>query len=211
MSGELLKSVRKKQGVTLEQLSEETGISMSTLSRLESNGRKLKVEHIQLIAPALGVQPSDLLPPDMVPIVGLAGAGPEGTVQFATGDGNFGEAPAPVDASPGTRALEVRGESMRGTANDGWLIFYDDRAAPDEEHMGELCVCWLEDDRVLVKTPYPGRGSGLFDLESTNAPTMRDVPVRYFALVTDIKTRKSAKKYIRQHPETDIPDVKIAS
>lgn len=150
------------------------------------------------------------LPEFFVPIVGRAGAGPDGTVLFATGDGNFGEVPAPVGASDTTEALEVQGDSMRGLANDGWLIFYDDKLPPMEEHMGEPCVCFLEDDRVLVKVPEPGSQAGLFHLFSVNAETMRDVPVRFFALVTDIKPRRSAQKFIRRNPDHPINDVKLA-
>ena len=143
----------------------------------------------------------------MAPIVGYAGAGPDGSVQFATGDGNFGEVPAPVGSKDTTEALEVRGNSMRGMAEDGWLIFYSEKEAPSEEHMGEPCVCWLEDDRVLIKTPYPGRQKGLFDLESVNAPTMRDVAVRYFAFIDDIKPRRSARRFMRQNPEHTVDSV----
>lgn len=144
-----------------------------------------------------------------VPIVGYAGAGPDGSVLFATGDGNFDEAPAPVDASPTTEALEVRGDSMKGVANDGWLIYYDDKEAPAPHHMGELCVCWLEDDRVLVKYPRPGQQRGLFTLESVNAKPLFDVSVRAFALVTDIKTRMAAQRYIRRNPDVVIPEAKL--
>ncbi|TRL35517.1 hypothetical protein [Rhizobium straminoryzae] len=142
-----------------------------------------------------------------IPIVGLAGAGPDGTVLFATGDGNFGEAIAPSDATDKTEALEVRGDSMRGVANDGWLIFYDEKEAPREEHMGELCVCFLEDERVLIKTPYPGSQPGLFHLESVSAPMMRDVAVEAFAFVTNIKPRRSAKRFISNNPDRRIDDV----
>lgn len=141
------------------------------------------------------------------PIRGLAGAGPDGTVLFATGDGNFGEVQAPIDSAPTVEALEVRGSSMYGIANDGWLIFYEDKEVPSDEHMGELCVCWLEDDRVLIKIPQPGSQPGLFHLESANAPTMRDVPVRYFSIVTDIKTRRSADRFIRRNPGHPVEDV----
>nr|WP_246231241.1 helix-turn-helix transcriptional regulator [Rhizobium oryzihabitans] len=51
--------------------------------------------------------------PTMVQIVGKAGAGPDGSVLFATGDGNFGEVPAPEGSSVNTSALEVQGDSMR--------------------------------------------------------------------------------------------------
>lgn len=142
-----------------------------------------------------------------VPIVGLAGAGPDGSVLFAEGDGNFGEIIAPPGASANAEALEVRGTSMHGMANDGWMIFYDEKTAPNAEHMGEPCVCWLEDGRVLVKTPYSSREPGLFDLESTNAPLMRDIPVRAMALVTDIKTRKAVQKYLRRNPDVHFVDI----
>lgn len=146
----------------------------------------------------------------MVRIRGLAGAGPEGTVLFATGDGDFGEVPAPIDASPNVEALEVRGTSMYGIANDGWLLFYEDKEVPAEHHMGELCVCWLEDDRILVKIPRPGSGPGLFHLESANAQTMFDVPVRSFSVVTDIKTRRSADRFIKRNPGHPVQDVKVS-
>lgn len=145
-----------------------------------------------------------------VKIRGLAGAGPDGTVLFATGDGDFGEVPAPIDASPTVEALEVKGTSMYGIANDGWLIFYEDKEPPSQHHMGELCVCWLEDDRVLIKIPRPGRLPGLFHLESANAPTMYDVPVRAFSIVTDIKTRRSAQRFIKRNPAHPVEDIKIA-
>lgn len=145
----------------------------------------------------------------MARIVGLAGAGPDGSVLFATGDDDFGEVPAPIDTGLQTVALEVRGNSMHGLANDGWLIFYEERTEPRADYMGEPCVCWLKDGRVLVKIPQPTRDPGLFNLESVNAPTMRDVPVREMALVTEIKTRRAAQKYLRRNPDQAFTDVKM--
>jgi len=144
-----------------------------------------------------------------VPIVGYAGAGPDGSVLFAEGHGSYGEATAPIDASETTEALEVRGDSMHGLANDGWLIFYDDKAAPSPDHMGEPCVCWLSNGKVLIKEPQPGTEPGLFHLTSINARTMIDVPVDAMAVITDIKTRASAKKYIRRHPHIPIDDLVV--
>lgn len=42
--GPRLRSLRKQRGVTLEQLAESTGISVSTLSRLESGQRRPTLE-----------------------------------------------------------------------------------------------------------------------------------------------------------------------
>lgn len=144
-----------------------------------------------------------------VPIVGYAGAGPDGSVLFAEGQGNYGEATAPIDAAETSEALEVRGDSMHGMANDGWLIFYEEKTQPGPEHMGEPCVCWLANGRVIIKEPQWGSAPGLFHLLSINARTMPDVAVEAMALVTDIKTRVAAKKYIRRHPNVPITDMVV--
>lgn len=193
---------------TKKTLAEFMGISSSALSKSLSQLRELSARELEKAVEFFGDSPDTFKTPHrMVPIVGLAGAGPEGSVLFSEGDGNFGEVPAPEGASSTAEALEVRGESMRGMANDGWIIFYEDKEFPTEEHMGEPCVCWLDDGRVLVKTPYPGREPGLFELESVNAATMRDIPVRYFAFITDIKPRRSAQKFMRRHPSHQVDDV----
>lgn len=143
----------------------------------------------------------------VIPIGGLAGAGPDGSVLFAEGQGNFGEVLAPPGSSDTVEALEVRGTSMHGLANDGWLIFYEERTSPNEEHWGEPCVCWLADGKVLIKNPQPTANPGLYNLESVNAPTMRDVAVDAMALITDIKTRKAAQRYIRRNPNSPVQDL----
>ncbi len=50
--GARLRAVRKRRGVTLAQLSAETGISVSTLSRLESGGRRPTLELLIRLAQA---------------------------------------------------------------------------------------------------------------------------------------------------------------
>lgn len=48
--GDRLRSLRKSRGVTLEQLAEDTGISISTLSRLESGNRRPTLELLMALA-----------------------------------------------------------------------------------------------------------------------------------------------------------------
>ncbi|MGO4449065.1 helix-turn-helix domain-containing protein [Phyllobacterium sp. TAF24] len=211
--GNKLRELRLARKMTHDEAATAMGVSRSQFIKLERGERRLTVEYLNQAAKAFGVTPAELLEdvviPETTPIVGRAGAGPDGSVLFATGDGNFGEIPAPVNSTTTTEALEVQGDSMTGIANDGWVITYDEKQPPNEDHMGEPCVCWLEDHRVLVKIPFPGRGAGLYDLESASAKTMRDVPVRYFALVTNIIPRKAAKKFIKRNPDHQIEDVSI--
>lgn len=207
-----IRKIRKAKGVTLEELSARTGLSVSYLSRMQSDARNVSAKNLRKIADGLEVSPADLVETQtaMAPIVGKAGAGPDGMVLFAESDGNFGEIAAPVGATPEVRALEVEGHSMRGLAEDGWVIFYDEIIDPGQDAFDELCVCWLDDGRVLVKILQPGREPGLFNLESTTAPTLRDVLVRQVALVTSIMPRKQAQKFIRRNPAFPVQDAEIA-
>jgi transcriptional regulator with XRE-family HTH domain len=56
-----LKFLRKSTGLTLEGLSELTGISVSYLSRLESGSRRLNTDLISRLSNAFGCDPSELL------------------------------------------------------------------------------------------------------------------------------------------------------
>lgn len=173
--------------------------------------REISIRELQLMQRFFGSTAPEMEPiVRMVPINGLAGAGPDGSVLYATGDGSFGEIQAPDDEET-VAALEVRGNSMHGLANDGWIIFHEEREPPNDGHFGNLCVCWLADQRVLVKIPHPSKHPGLFNLESANAPMMLDIAVEYFAYVTDIKTRKAAQRYVRRNPDKIIPELRIRS
>jgi len=61
MTRTLIRKVRKEKGITLERLSELTGLSVSFLSRLESDKREVSVRHLDTIASALGVEVGELL------------------------------------------------------------------------------------------------------------------------------------------------------
>ncbi|MEV7425252.1 helix-turn-helix domain-containing protein [Streptomyces sp. NPDC091212] len=59
--GPRLRALRRDRGTTLNQLSEKTGISLSTLSRLESGQRKPTLELLLPLAKAYGVQLDELV------------------------------------------------------------------------------------------------------------------------------------------------------
>ena len=208
-----LRWARRQKFPTAQKAAEALGIAYGTYSGHEAGSRGFTSEDAERYARFYGVDLTWLLTGNgqprrmMAPIVGKAGAGPDGSVLFAEAQENFGEITPPIGSSTNVQALEVEGHSMRGIAEDGWMIFYDDVAAPGPEAFNELCVCWLEDGRVLVKILHPGREPGLFDLESTNAPIMRDVPVRQVALITSIMPRRQAQKFVRRNPAFPFRDV----
>lgn len=198
-----IRSLREERELTLEQLADLVGLSVPYVSRLEKGERNLAVKHIDKFAAALGVPRERILtiadkaPAAGVPVVGLAGAGPDASVLFGSGQGTADTAPAPPTWTPTTVALEVRGNSMRGIAFDGWFVYYDStRGQITEDMIGQPCVIGLPDERVVVKIPFFGRKAGTFDLESSNQTidTMRDQRVEWASIVTAIVPRNPARK-----------------
>lgn len=124
-----------------------------------------------------------------VPIVGYVGAG--GSIDFTDSQGPFGEANMPPKG-PTTSlvAVIVRGDSMSGTLDDGWTVYYQDRRDPPDESLhAKLCIVGLRDGRVLIKKLYPGRKSDHYDLHSVNAPALLDQHVAWAAKITWIEPK----------------------
>lgn len=195
-----IRELRLDREMTLEQLADRAGLSVPYVQRLETGARNLSVKNIDKIAAALGVNRSELITrkPE-VDVVGLAGAGPDSSVLFGSGQGTSDKAPAPPSWTDKTVALEVRGNSMRGIAYDGWYVYYDDvRGEISDDMLGQPCVIGLPGDRVVVKVPFPGRQPGSFDLESSNqaVDTMRDQFVEWACIVTAIVPRNPARRLL---------------
>ncbi len=64
--GNRLRRLRKKTGLTQEQLAEAVNVSLKTVQRWEFNERQPRIEEIKALAKALGVSEADLLndPPE---------------------------------------------------------------------------------------------------------------------------------------------------
>lgn len=197
--GNQLRSLRNRAGWTHQVAADRMGISRDHFIKLERGDRNLTAPMIAKAAAAFGTAQTEIIADSgSVPIVGLVGAGGSATITFVS-DGELGEAPKPPAGNDRTVAVEVRGASMRGVADDGWLVYYDDVRSPITEDMiGELCVLWLNDGQVVIKKPYPSRAAGRYDLESTSAETLRGVVVDSAAFVTFLAPARTARAVIRR-------------
>lgn len=179
---EILRLTRETQG----ELAERLGVSQASVSRWV-NGKEVEANNRDLIqkeAKRLGIiNRKSGAPVTSVQIVGYVGAG--GTIDFEQGQGPHGEAALPPSGTtPSMVAVEVRGDSMSGALESGWLVYYDDRRDPPEDDLiGKLCVIGLSDGRVLIKRLYRGRKAKHFDLLSSNSPPLHDQPVTWAAKV----------------------------
>ncbi|MFC3077878.1 XRE family transcriptional regulator [Phenylobacterium terrae] len=125
--------------------------------------------------------------PGFAPVIGRVGADPSGALLFATGQSPGELAPLPPGATDRAVALRVAGESMRGLADDGALIYFEDqRTPPTPDMLGHVVVVETDGDEVLVKRLLRGSRPGLYDLESLDAPARSDVRLRWAAHITAI-------------------------
>jgi SOS-response transcriptional repressor LexA len=147
-----------------------------------------------VVARAMEVLAKDIL----VPVIGRVGADPAGTVLFATGQDAGDLVPLPPGGSSKAVALQVVGHSMRGFADNGALIYFEDqRTEPAQDMLGEVVVVETDTDEVLVKRLLRGGRKGVYDLESIYGPTRRDCRLRWAAHITAIIPPHQARKIIR--------------
>lgn len=133
----------------------------------------------------------------LVQVVGRVGANPEGDVLYASGQGGRDLVPIPPGGTDKAAALLVAGHSMRGFADDGALIYFEDqRTSPSSDMLGQVVVVETDTDEVLVKRLLRGSRPGLFDLESIAGPTRRDARLRWAAHITAIIPPFQARRII---------------
>ena len=133
-----------------------------------------------------------------VPIIGRVGANPDGLVLYASGQEPGDLAPIPPGGTGQAVALRVVGHSMRGVADDGALIYFEDqRTPPTADMLGHVVVVETDTDEVLVKRLLRGSRPGVFDLESVAGPTRADARLRWAAHITAIIPPYQARRIIR--------------
>jgi len=134
----------------------------------------------------------------LVPVIGRVGADTEGTVLFATGQAAGDLVPLPPGGSEKAVALRIAGHSMRGVADDGGLIYFEDqRTPPTADMLGHVVVVETDGDEVLVKRLLRGSRAGRYDLESLVGPTRHDCQIRWAAHITAIIPPYQARRILR--------------
>lgn len=184
------------------------GWNRNTYASNENGNAPFSYRRAKEYAAAFGVRPEWLYDaagpmrptaePGFVRIVGRVGANPEGAVLFATGQETTDLAPIPPGGTDKAAALLVVGHSMRGVADDGALIYFEDqRTPPTPDMLGHVVVVEVDTDEVLVKRLLRGSRAGRFDLESVAGPTRHDARIRWAAHITAIIPPYQARRIIR--------------
>lgn len=193
----------QEEGKTQSGLAKVLGRSPSAVTAMLKGERIVKDFEIPIIREYLGygAAPPDDIHQDHadegVEVVGIAGAGTDGSILYAHMQGSLGRAPSPRNRAKETVAVEVRGNSMAGIVPNGWYIYYDDvRRPPTPDLFGEICVVALSDGRVLVKELRPAKSKKLnrFDLLSVIGDPLPDVRLLWAARVTGALPNRSRRR-----------------
>lgn len=206
---ERLRQARMDKGFeTAAAAADAFGWSRNTYASNENGNAPFSYRRAKEYAAAFGVRPEWLYDaagpmtgsaePGFVQVVGRVGANPEGAVLFATGQDPAELAPIPPGGTDQAAALKVVGHSMRGVADDGALIYFEDqRTPPTPDMLGQVVVVETDTDEVLVKRLLRGSRPGLYDLESVAGPMRHDARLRWAAHITAIIPPFQARRIIR--------------
>lgn len=177
---------RNRAGLTQARLAELALTSQQHVARMDKRQDLMTWDWALKFAPFLGCEPEDLVViPPTVPVVGRAGAGAE---IFPIDDYPVGHGADRVVCPRGmdpksTLAVEVVGDSMYPDIEEGHVVFFTPKDDPvPVECIGARCVVKLKHDGpTLIKRVRRGSTAGLYDLESQNAPTRKDVELEWAA------------------------------
>lgn len=206
---ERLRDARVARGYETAAAAADTfGWNRNTYASNENGNAPFSYRKAKAYAAALGVRPEWLYDaagpmrpsaePGLVRIIGMVGANPEGIVLFSTGQEPGDLAPIPPGGTERAVALRVAGHSMRGVADDGALIYFEDqRTPPTPDMLGHVVVVETDGDEVLVKRLLRGSRANVYDLESVAGPTRHDARLRWAAHITAIIPPYQARRIIR--------------
>jgi len=185
--------LRNERDMTIEDLAEKAGLSVSYVSRLENGERNLSVKNLNLFAHALGVSPQEILAkspgraPNVVSVMGRIGAGaeilpdeeqipPEGLYEIET----------PFTLPDDALAFEVKGESMWPRYDDGDIIICWRQGVVADEVLGWEAAVKTSTGQRFLKRVLQGAEHGTYDLESHNAPPIRNVRLVWVAAIQSV-------------------------
>lgn len=136
---------------------------------------------------------------DLIRVIGIVGAASGGEVVMDTAHDRWDFVPVAPGGSHKASALEVRGGSMPGIAEDGALLYFEEQVTrPGKDMLGRVVIVATMDGRVLVKRLLRGSAKNLFDLESLLGATIEDAQLKWAAHITAIVPPYHAQKIIRR-------------
>lgn len=204
-----IREYREAAQVSQEQLADAVGISVSQISRIERGEREPRLDEIIRVSVRLGVPVAILIgeeeeaPP--IDVVGRIGAGGSIDTSSEQLDGiqPLYRIEAPLGLPEDAIAFEIYGESMWPRYDHGDVIICSRHGNDIKGVIGfEAAVATDKGERYL-KRVIEGSRRGLYNLESHNAPVMRDQRVVWVSDVLSV-VRASQVRRLTDHARRKI-------
>jgi transcriptional regulator with XRE-family HTH domain len=173
-----IKPLRKERDMTLEQLAEQTGISLGHISNIENHKRGFTTKSLKKIAEALGVKPAELLDTSNawqdISVLGIIGQ--KGVVRAASENGSHHKArKINVPAALGeTVALVVEGQSLYPRYDDGAILVCSKAPTDPAAAVGRECFVVLSNGASMIRRVEKGASDDAYMLTAHNLPPMMD-------------------------------------
>lgn len=174
--------LRKKLGMTQQDLADKAGVHWITISKLERGQTRLTMDWMERLAPILGrVSPFDLVPrPKAIATVQLMGRIVPGAeiepyddeeVKTFTIRTNY-----MVDSE--TMWFVVEEDALYPWFHSGDHIGAGYTAAGPDAHIGRLCLIWDEENVAFLGILAPGSKKDRYDLHRPNSSPIRNKMVK---------------------------------
>lgn len=151
-------------------------------------------------------------PRNVARIAGKIGAGAEIFTEFEqTPTEGFFEVEAPFPVPEDAIAFEVSGDSMLPRYDAGDIVICWREGAHVDEMIGWEAAVRTQDGRRFLKRISRGSKRGLYDLESHNSPTIKDVKIDWAASIAAVVRAGQCKKLgplSRRGPPEFVPPAK---
>lgn len=188
-----IRALRDERDLTIEEVAEATGLSVSYVSRLENGERNLSVKNLNLFAHALAVSPQEILAeerpakPNVVAVMGRIGAGAEimPEDEQVPPDGLY-EIETPFPIPDDALAFEVSGESMWPRYDEGDIVICWRQGVVADHILGWEAAVKTSSGQRFLKRVLRGAEPGTYDLESHNAPPIRGVKIEWVAEIQSV-------------------------
>lgn len=126
----IVRDLRKRSGMTLEDVSKKSGVSIAGLSKLERNQTMVELDTLYRLARVFGLSASDLLN-----LAESCSAHLKTAASYASGPFEFDK-------------ISFKGiDCFRATAKAGGNLF------KPEAHGDEFEICWVIKGRIQIKLP----------------------------------------------------------